>query len=75
MSPVNLKTESMKKKILILVLIIVAVIVVLDLFYFRFHTYVQRTEVNEELPVAVSPTPINGVMPSVSPTMRIVAEG
>lgn len=65
----------MKKKILISVLVIIVVMVVLDLFYFRFHTYLQRTEINEELPAAISPTPVNGVIPSVNPTMRIIAEG
>ncbi len=32
--------------------IIVAGTVALELFYFRFHTYFQRTQVNEALPIA-----------------------
>lgn len=45
----------MKKKILFVVIIMLVVVAVLsDLFYFRFHTYFQSNEVNEESPVAVT---------------------
>lgn len=67
--------RSMKTKIVITIIIVFAIVAALsELFYFRFHTYLQKTEVNEDLPAAVNPAPINGVPPS-APTMRVLAEG
>lgn len=60
----------MKKRTLI-PLVIVAILTLLEVFYFRFHTYFQRTEVNEALPSANS-TP-SGSFPS--PTPRTIVSG
>jgi len=58
---------GMKKKLTVIVLILAAIAVAAELYYFRFHTYFQRTVVQETLPP----------MPSgqVSDEPRTVARG
>jgi hypothetical protein len=48
-----------------LLLVLVLAAVAAELFYFRFHTYFQRTEVNEAMP-----TPVSG-----APAARTVVQG
>lgn len=44
----------MRTKVVVILLIAVA-LTGLELFYFKFHTYFQKTEINEELPLMTSP--------------------
>ena len=61
-----------RKAIIIALLILVAIIA--ELFYFRFHTYFQRKEVNEVFPT-ISSTPANGSVTDVKEDPQIIVQG
>lgn len=73
----------MKTKHVVIGMIVIG-IVALELFYFRFHTYLQRTEVSEKIPVTGSSAPttlVQGQFVAVdavhkgSGTARIIEQG